>query len=244
MFKRLGQMIVSALLIATTTLLVGCGEEKEDNVPASKLTASTVASDPAADGHVHSVVIPFTDISATPSVTSQYRSGDTSGHSHVIALSTNQMADLSNGMRVTLTSSSQNTHSHIWNILGGVVLYDKNCYNCHTNDKRGHSPMNVSFNASQTNAVRSPATAPASPSTPAVPDPSYMPSTTVSLDGVALYASNCSASSCHGPLASSSKANRTATQIKSAITGNAGGMASLGGLTDAQLQAIATALVK
>jgi len=44
-------------------------------------------------------------------------------------------------------------------------------------------------------------------------------------------------------LATTAKANRTALQIKAAITG-VGQMNSLSTLTDAQLQAIATALVK
>jgi mono/diheme cytochrome c family protein len=83
-------------------------------------------------------------------------------------------------------------------------------------------------------AVINPAGAPLSTSTAVTPDPNYSTSTVVSLDGSALYAANCAG--CHGPLATSSKQNRTFSQIK-------GGMGSLG-LTDAQLQAIATALVK
>ncbi len=61
-------------------------------------------------------------------------------------------------------------------------------------------------------------------------------------DGPALYASNCAA--CHNPLATSTKLNRTATQIQVAITANAGGvMGTLSSLTPAQVEAIATALV-
>lgn len=61
-------------------------------------------------------------------------------------------------------------------------------------------------------------------------------------DGVALYGSYCQ--SCHGALATSSKLNRTATQITTAISTNAGGvMGSLSGsLSATQIQAIATAL--
>jgi len=61
------------------------------------------------------------------------------------------------------------------------------------------------------------------------------------LDGATLYTNNCSG--CHGPLATSSKQNRTAAQIQSAINNNAGGvMGSLSGLTTAEVQAIADAL--
>jgi len=59
-------------------------------------------------------------------------------------------------------------------------------------------------------------------------------------DGPTLYANNCAA--CHGPLDSSSKLNRTASQIQSAIDANIGGMGGLSGLTPTQVQAIADAL--
>ena len=174
----------------------------------------------------------------------QYRSDSASGHSHVIALSQQQMIDLNNGMQLTLVSSfpsSGTVHTHTWSIQGGGVLYEKNCYNCHSNDKRGQNPMNAVFNASQTSAVRSPGSAPLSTAAAATPDPNYTPAASITPDGAALYASLCA--SCHNPLATSTKTNRTASQIRTAITG-IGQMNSLGGLTDAQLQAIATALVK
>jgi mono/diheme cytochrome c family protein len=104
--------------------------------------------------------------------------------------------------------------------------------------------MNVSFNTGQASAVVNPSGAPLSTSMAATPDPNYLTNTSVLLDGAALYSANCSAATCHGPLASSTKLNKTFAQIKLAISSNSGGMASLGGLTDAQLQAIATALVK
>jgi len=224
-------------------LLFGCGEGGETNAPAVKLTASSVASS-SDSAHQHSASIPFTDVSASPSAGGyQYRSDTVGGHSHVIAFSPQQMVDLNNGLQLTLTSSAPSSgvsHTHTWSIQGGSVLYEKNCYNCHSNDKRGQNPMNVSFNASQTNAVKSPGTAPVSTAAAATPDPNYIPGT-AALDGVALYASQCAG--CHNPLATSTKSNRTAAQIRNAING-IGQMNSLGALTDAQLQSIATALVK
>jgi hypothetical protein len=239
-------LILSAAAIIMTTMITGCGETG-DNIPAVKLTASAIVSD-LSNGHGHNVEMPFPDISSVPAADLfQYRSSDNTGHSHVIALSRQQMIDLNNGMRLTVissTSSSGTAHTHIWNLLGGSVLYDKYCYNCHTNDKRsqdqnrmnaGLRPLSV---ASQINAIINPVAAPLSTSTAAIPDPLFTPS----LDGQALYTSNCSG--CHGALASSSKLNKSFVQIKSAITSNTGGMASLGALTDAQIQAIATALIK
>jgi hypothetical protein len=60
------------------------------------------------------------------------------------------------------------------------------------------------------------------------------------LDGVALYGTYCA--SCHGPLATSNKKNRTAIQTQNAINSNAGGMGSLSSLSAAQVAAITAAL--
>lgn len=232
-------------LLVLVPLIFGCGD-KETNEPSVKLTASTVTSSADVTTHTHTVSIPFTDISTAPaSNVYQYRSNIVNGHSHVIALTKQQMIDINNGMRVTLTSSDSNSgtvHTHNWSIVGGNILYDKNCYNCHSNDKRGHSPMNVSFNSSQTSAVISPGNAPLSASPTTTPDPNYQPPTVVSVNGEALYTANCG--SCHGVLATSTKLNKSFSLIKAAIVNNSGGMASLGALTDVQLQAIANALVK
>jgi mono/diheme cytochrome c family protein len=244
MTRTLKKTLALFVLAALSAIQFGCGESSETNAPSVKLTASTVASSTVI-AHQHTVSIPFIDVSAAPaSSIFQYRSDSVPGHSHVIALSQQQMIDLNNGMQLTLTSSAPDTgapHAHIWNIQGGSVLYEKNCYNCHSNDKRNNNPMNVNFNASQTNAVRSPGAAPVSTAVAAIPDPSYAPAAPTAPDGAALYASQCSG--CHNPLATTTKANRTAAQIRAAITG-VGQMNSLGALSDAQLQAIAAALVK
>jgi mono/diheme cytochrome c family protein len=60
-------------------------------------------------------------------------------------------------------------------------------------------------------------------------------------DGPTLYANNCAG--CHGPLATSSKLNRSASQIQGAIDADAGGMNYLSVLTPTEVQAIADALV-
>lgn len=64
----------------------------------------------------------------------------------------------------------------------------------------------------------------------------------LNLDGPALYAENCMG--CHGPLATSNKKNRSTVQIKDAIiqNGTMSRQAYLKLLTDAQIDAIATAL--
>jgi len=60
------------------------------------------------------------------------------------------------------------------------------------------------------------------------------------LDGAALYETNCA--QCHNPLATSTKAGRTAAQIQAAIDNNVGGMGGLSVLTAEEVQAIADAL--
>jgi cytochrome c len=70
---------------------------------------------------------------------------------------------------------------------------------------------------------------PVSPAIPAAPS-----------DGAALYATQCSG--CHGALANSRKVGTTLVQLQNAISGDVGGMALLSGLSNADLQAVVSAL--
>ncbi len=67
-----------------------------------------------------------------------------------------------------------------------------------------------------------------------------MPVEPTPLDGVALYNLHCAG--CHGPHATTSKPNRSSTQITNAINNNVGGMGFLSSLTPAEVDAIATGL--
>jgi len=60
------------------------------------------------------------------------------------------------------------------------------------------------------------------------------------LNGSMLYADNCA--DCHGSVTSSTKKNRSASAISSAISGNFGGMGFLSGLSAEQIRAIADSL--
>lgn len=189
----------TACALLLSVVLFGCGEGSETNAPAVQISASAVAS-AATDAHVHSVSVSFSDVSSVPPAdVIQYRSDTVNGHSHVIAFSKQQMIDLNNGMQLSLTSSvpsSGASHTHVWSFKGGDVLYDKYCYNCHSNDKRSHNPMNVSFNTSQTNAVRSPASAGISSAAGVPPDPNYSPATTPQpVNAASVYAAKCAG--CH-----------------------------------------------
>ncbi|MHB8846403.1 MAG: c-type cytochrome [Nitrospirota bacterium] len=128
----------------------------------------------------------------------------------------------------------------------GATLYAGNCSSCHgslaASSKKGATAAAIqaaiaantggmgslsSLTALQIQAIAT-ALASATPPPPA------------SVDGAALYASNCS--SCHGTLAASSKKGATASAIQSAITNNRGGMGSLSTLTAEQIAAISAAL--
>jgi mono/diheme cytochrome c family protein len=159
-------MVLAAALTLVLAGLTGCAET---NTPGTKLTASVAASDTTAN-HTHTVSIPFSDLGGGKTV--DYRSSVTSGHSHVIALSGGQLSDLNNGLRVVVTSTPAVTdgHTHTWNILGGNIVYESICYNCHSNDKRGVSQPPLQ---SQKNALQSPSTQPLSSALTVTPDPNY-----------------------------------------------------------------------
>ncbi|MBI5640885.1 MAG: c-type cytochrome, partial [Nitrospirae bacterium] len=132
----------------------------------------------------------------------------------------------------------------------GTTLYAQNCAGCHgalsRSTKAGATAMsirraisaNVGGMGSLKNLTSMQIQAIATVLGRQTPPP---PPTTT--DGPTLYAQNCA--SCHGTLASSTKKNRTATQIQNAINAGTGGMGStaLRALTTTQVAAIATALV-
>jgi predicted CxxxxCH...CXXCH cytochrome family protein len=128
----------------------------------------------------------------------------------------------------------------------GVALYNSECAGCHgplaTTAKKGRTAAqiqtaitknlgNMGYLTTLTTAeIQAIANA-----LPAAPPPPATPPT-----GAALYGSNCAG--CHGALASTTKAGRTAAQIQSAINNNVGNMGYLFTLTSAEIQAIAGAL--
>jgi mono/diheme cytochrome c family protein len=148
------------------------------------------------------VAIPFTDVTADPPETVyQYRSSEVDGHSHVIALSRQQMIDLNNGMKVVTTSSdplSGTPHAHDWTLTGSTMLYDKYCYNCHGDGKRnsGSTMQDGMMTSQQKMAVRNPGGSMMSTSMGMNPDPNYDPTgNPPAVDAAALYSASCSG--CH-----------------------------------------------
>ena len=231
------RICIMAIMTLTLLGLAGCGEGDEGTTASGVvLTASSVTST-MVNGHNHSVSLPFSDLGASATV--NYRSDATSGHSHVIALSAQQLGDLYTGKQVKVTSTlAADGHSHEWLFQGGNLVYESICFNCHTNSKRGTSGMaGRPPLASQVSALVSPSGQPFSTATPAVPDPNFNPSAVV-VTGASLYGGNCA--SCHGLLASSTKRGRSAAQITSAI-GSVSDMKSIS-LSATQIQAIADAL--
>ena len=166
---------ISLVAVMTLTLagLAGCGEGGEGTAASGVvLTASSVTSTTVND-HTHSVSLPFADLGAAATV--NYRSSATSGHTHVIALSAQQLGDLYTGKQVKVTSTpAADGHSHEWLFQGGNLVYESICFNCHTNSKRGTSGMaGRPPLASQVSALMSPSGQPFSTASPAVPDPNF-----------------------------------------------------------------------
>jgi mono/diheme cytochrome c family protein len=239
MVKNLKNLLSVASIAFALSISGGCGGGDGSDKPDVQLSASEVTAGTTND-HTHTVSIPFSDLGTTVQV--NYTSSSTSGHTHLIALSPQQVSDLITGMRVIVTSTAAlDSHTHTWEIMGGNILYESRCYNCHGNDKRGSSRMpgkDYTPLASQQAALANPSGAPLSTAPPVTPGITPPPPPT--LDGAALYSSNCS--TCHGPLATSSKRGSSVTQIKNAIATASTGMGSLNNLTDAQIQAIADAI--
>jgi mono/diheme cytochrome c family protein len=131
--------------------------------------------------------------------------------------------------------------------IDGAALYNSNCSGCHgalaSSSKKGRSASQIqsaingvgsmsglkSLTSAQVAAI-------ATALSGATPTPTPAPTI---IDGASLYTSTCS--SCHGPLSKSSVMGKSATDIKSAISANRGGMGSLK-LTDAQITAIGKTL--
>jgi uncharacterized protein (TIGR03382 family) len=165
------------------------------------------------------------------------------------------------GWNATTRSCSNSCHgTHSWGAAGtvtlpppppttttdGAALYTANCAGCHgalaSSTKKGRTAAQIqaainantggmgSLSSLTSTQVQAIATALAGTTTP--------PPT--STDGASLYAANCQ--SCHGALASSEVRGRSATQIRSAISSNTGGMGTLSSLTSTQISAIATVL--
>ena len=128
----------------------------------------------------------------------------------------------------------------------GPTLYSNNCSGCHgplaTSSKTGRTAAQIqsaiNANTGGMGGLSSLTTAQIQAISDALGGGGGTPPPPT--DGATLYTNNCSA--CHGALASSSKAGRTATQIQNAINNNTGGMGSLSGLSATEVQAIAEAL--
>jgi len=133
----------------------------------------------------------------------------------------------------------------------GAALYAANCAGCHgplaTSSKKGATAAQIQsrmdappFASRALTSAEVQSIAEALVVTTPTPTPAPTPAPTPTLDGAALYATNCA--NCHGALASSGKKGITLVRLQNAITGNTGNMGFLSTLTTAQEQAIVTAL--
>ena len=148
------------------------------------------------------------------------------------------------------TGSSSGSSSSGTTTTDGATLYANDCASCHgplaTSSITGASASLIQTGISSVSAMSSFSSL-SSTDIQAISDAltsttsgSSSSTGTTTTDGATLYASDCA--SCHGPLATSSRAGSSASQIQSAINSNTGGMGFLNTLSSTQVQAIASAL--
>jgi mono/diheme cytochrome c family protein len=164
--------------------------------------------------------------------------GNYGGMGQLASLTTAQIQAIAAALATTSTPPASSD---------GAALYTNNCNSCHgalagsgiagatasqiqsaiSNNSGGMGKF-ASFTTAQLQTI---ATALATTSTPPA-----------SSDGAALYTNNCS--SCHSALANTSVGGASASEIRSAISNNKGGMGKLSSLTTAQIQTISDTLAQ
>ena len=132
--------------------------------------------------------------------------------------------------------------------LDGAELYDLVCSSCHgvlaDSEVEGESAAEIQEKIYENEGGMGPLAALTTEQIQAIAaalggDTTPLPPPTDG-DGAMLYAQNCG--SCHGVLADSEVADKSAENIQDAISGNVGGMGQLAALTTEQIQAIAAAI--
>ena len=250
MKKNINLFVLGAVIL--TIALFGCGSGKATDTTASE-KIDGVALYSSYCGGCHGPLATSGKKGATPFQIQNAISHNFGGMGAFADLSPEQlqaiMTALSDAGAATSPTITTNATDTTASPVAGAALYKANCASCHgalamssmagatasmiqmaiSNNYGGMRQFsNLTFAEIQSIAsALAPITAPTTAPTPA------------QTGGAALYTTYCS--SCHGSLAASSKAGRTAAQIQTAL-GSVGQMSSLSFLTATQVQAIAAAL--
>jgi mono/diheme cytochrome c family protein len=244
--------IMVAVAIVAVGLVSGCGGGGGGGVTAPSGAGASPSSAPSAGGasagavlyeancaDCHGALAVSSKTGVTLSRLQTAISKDTGGMGSLSALTAVELQAIVAELNPVTPPATPSTD--------GVLLYGINCATCHnalaTSTKKGITLIRLQDAVAGDIGTMGSLSALTNAQLQAIVDALAVsappPATT---DGVALYAANCSNASCHGALATSSKAGATATRIQTAINNNVSGMGSLSFLTPTQMSAIASAL--
>lgn len=236
--------------------LAGCGQSTTTDATGATTTTSSNAS-AAIDGAAlyatdclscHGPLATSDKRNATAAMIRFGITNDLGGMGQFVSLSAEQIQALVSILSSSISGTTTSTQGQI----DGAALYATDCESCHgplgTSSKTGatvtmiQTAISSNFGGMKQFSSLTPAQIQAladALSTLPTSTPTPTPTPT-SVDGAALYATNCQ--SCHGPLATSSKLGATVAMIQTGISSNFGGMSQFSAFSAAQIQAIAAAM--
>ncbi len=85
--------------------------------------ASTSTPDPLAggQGHIHTVCVPTSDLTSPPSGAMTYVTSISLDHTHTVTLSQAQLSQIEAGQTVTVTTSNNGMHTHMFSIAKNLT---------------------------------------------------------------------------------------------------------------------------
>jgi len=251
-------MVLAA--VAATGLMSGCGSSG-GSTPVSGVVATSTSPSPSAPSNVstQSAVLyeancagchGALDVSTKKGITTSRLqvaiTNNIGGMGFLASLSAAEQQTIVDGLTPVATTQPPVTTPPA-TTSDGAALYAANCAGCHgplaSSAKKGATAAQIQARMYSTPYATRTLTAVEVQSIAgalAVTPPTTTPPPVTTVDGAALYASNCAG--CHGPLATSGKTGITLVRLQNAIGNNTGNMGFLSTLNGVQQQAIVTAL--
>jgi hypothetical protein len=114
MKNKLFRLFLVLMVMTVTVGLVGCGQATNQALGDLTVTSSNVGN------HTHDIVILRSAIQNPPAGQVIYTSTMTGStpHTHTVTLTQQNLTDIQRAAPVTVTSSVDANHSHVWTILG------------------------------------------------------------------------------------------------------------------------------
>jgi hypothetical protein len=102
----------STVILIMTPLAIACGGGGGDDADTSRACSGAGANSSVVENHSHFVCVAAADIMAPPSAGATYSTTMADGHMHDVSLSADELAALGANEAVTITSSTEDGHSH------------------------------------------------------------------------------------------------------------------------------------